>query len=250
MVTFDQIYRFLDERFPRSLSSDWDNDGIMLAPASPEVKRVLISLDVTASAAEYAEENGFNLIISHHPLIFKPLKSVQSPKLLSLIRGGIGVMSFHTRLDAGSGGVNDTLASLLELDSVTGFGPTGEAPAGRIGILPAPMTVAEFTDELTGLLGCTAIEAAVCGTRIERLAILGGDGKDYYEAALATGADAYLTGSMSYNSLLDASEGGMSVFAAGHYQTEQPVCDSLAELLNDAFCLDIEVFECNPILTY
>ena len=110
-----ELYRALDYRIPRSLSCDWDNDGLMCCPNSNrEVGRVLIALDVTSDTVEHAIKGGYDVIISHHPFVFKGLKSLVddggvSEKAISLIQNGISVMSFHTRLDAVEGGVNDKL---------------------------------------------------------------------------------------------------------------------------------------------
>ena len=119
MPTIDELYRFLNEKFPENLRCDWDNDGLMVA-AEPdrEVYRVLCSLDVTDECVDYAIENKFDVIVSHHPMIFKPLKGVNyldpvARKTIKLLKNNISVMSFHTRLDAAAGGVNDLFAKLL-----------------------------------------------------------------------------------------------------------------------------------------
>ena len=104
-----ELYNKLEERIPRSLSCQWDNDGLMCCPdGNKEVKRVLIALDVTGAVVDYAKNNGYDVIISHHPFIFNGLKSVDdegyiSAKLISLIKSDIAVISFHTRLDAVEG---------------------------------------------------------------------------------------------------------------------------------------------------
>ena len=110
-----ELYNALDARMPRSLSCSWDNDGLMCCPdGNKTVNRVLVALDVTGEVVEYAKANGYDVIISHHPFIFNGLKSVDdegyiSKKLISLVKADIAVMSFHTRLDAVEGGVNDKL---------------------------------------------------------------------------------------------------------------------------------------------
>ena len=127
-MTVKQLYDILDSRIPRSLSCEWDNDGLMCCPnGEKEVKKVLIALDVTAQVVEYAISGGYDAIVSHHPFIFKGMKSINeesyiSEKAIRLIQNGISVFSFHTRLDAVSGGVNDRLCELLELMSVQSFG--------------------------------------------------------------------------------------------------------------------------------
>ena len=120
-MTHRELYRYLEEKMPRALSCAWDNDGLMCCPdGGREVRRVLVALDVTAEAVRYAVEGGYDVIVSHHPMIFKGLKAINdehyvADKAMTLIREWISVMSFHTRLDAVEGGVNDTLANLLGL---------------------------------------------------------------------------------------------------------------------------------------
>lgn len=243
------FYRKLNEKIPESLRCDWDNDGIMVcSDPDREVKKVLITLDCTDDAVSYADENDFDLIVSHHPLIFHPLKSVTDPKLIQLIKRDIPVFSFHTRLDAVKGGVNDTLASLLGLEDVIPFGEDG---MGRIGFLPDRIPFDAFVSDLKELLGVPSVTAVRCTGSVDRVAVLGGAGKDYITDAEAAGADTFVTGETGYNAMTDASEGTMNVILAGHYFTEQPVCLSLRRmLLSIDPKLDTEIYECNKLLSY
>ena len=94
-----ELYKKIDELIQHSLSCDWDNDGLMCCSApNKEVKRVLLTLDVTEAAVNFAVENKFDVIISHHPLIFRPISSVVSPKLINLIKNDITVISLHSNL--------------------------------------------------------------------------------------------------------------------------------------------------------
>ena len=148
-MTIKELYSTLDKLIPPSLSCEWDNDGYMCAPnGEKEVKRILVTLDVTEEAADLAVNEGYDLIISHHPFVFKGLKSITdenyiSKKAIKLIGAGISVFSFHTRLDALRGGVNDTLALLLGISDAVPFGENGET-IGRIGELPSPMALDDF----------------------------------------------------------------------------------------------------------
>jgi sporulation protein YabP len=122
-----QLYQYLNQNIPTSLSCEWDNDGLMCCPdPDREVHKVLIALDVTGEVADEAVEGDFDVVVSHHPLIFKPIRSLTvddgvGAKLMSFVRAGISVMSFHTRLDAAGGGVNDRLAEELGLIDVESF---------------------------------------------------------------------------------------------------------------------------------
>lgn len=114
MITVKELYDRLDAVIPKELSCEWDNDGLMLSPnTGAEVRRAVVALDVTDDTVSFARKVGAELIVTHHPLIFKPLKQLVSDKLVVLIKSGISVFSFHTRLDALDTGVNSALAASL-----------------------------------------------------------------------------------------------------------------------------------------
>lgn len=226
MARVAEIYKVLDTLLPRSLSCDWDNDGLMVCPdPEEEVHAVLFALDITPAVVEYAVKTGVQLIISHHPLIFSGIRRMDgidavSKKVLTLVRHGIAAMSFHTRLDAAEGGINDLLAARLGLSDIRRFGPDGEQ-IGRIGSLPEQMPLDAFCRLVKEKLGAPAVFAADAGHPfLRRVALLGGAGKEFLASAQASGADVFLTGEIGYNHILDVTEMGLSVVTAGHYDTE------------------------------
>lgn len=240
MATVSEIYEMLDELLPRSLSLSWDNDGLMVCPdPDAEVQTILFALDITDCVVEYAKEIGAQLIISHHPLIFYGIKRMDgadatSRKVIELIKNGIAAMSFHTRLDAAEGGVNDLLAEIFELSNVEAFGVEGDTTA-RVGDLPEELCFEDFCELVKERLDAPVITAAKATETVSRLALLGGGGKDYIYAAKETGADVYLTGEASYNAILDGGENGISVIAAGHYHTEWQFREFFKKALGDDF---------------
>lgn len=241
MATVKEIYGFFDALFPKELSSGWDNDGLMVCrSSSQEVSRILLALDVTENTFAYAKMGGFDLIISHHPLIFRPLSSLsdECPSAtlpLSALNSKISVMSFHTRFDACSGGMNDTLAGLLGLTVTGAFGPEGDENCGRL-CETEPVAFSALCKRVKKTLSSPNVRAAKANNRSEKIAVLGGDGKDFIRAALRSGADTFITGSASYNSMLDACAAGLSVIEAGHYHTEfLPFVTRISELLREHF---------------
>lgn len=234
-----ELYAFLNSKIPSSLSCDWDNDGLMCAPdPEKEVKRVLITLDITAEAIEKARSKGCEVILSHHPLIFKGIKSVTqdncvSAKVIELIKSGISAFSFHTRLDALKGGVNDVLAQRLGVKNTVPFGSDGEA-IGRVGQLDSPMSLETFAASLRDKLGAPAVLCADAGKEVFSVALLGGSGGDDIAAAIASGADTYVSGRLGYHEMTDAAELGINLIEAGHFYTEYPVCDVLEALVKKA----------------
>lgn len=238
-MTVQEFYRFFENKFPRTLSAEWDNDGLACAPdPSREVKRVLVALDATSDVVARAVEGGFDLLLTHHPLLFRGIKALVPvgavpTKLLKLALGGVAAMSFHTRLDAVTGGVNDILAERLGLSDVTPFAPEGEVPCGRIGMLAKPMTAEDFARHAKEVLGAPAVVLAGQGT-VQKIAVCGGEGADFLSSARAAGADLFLSGRIGYHRMLDAPEEGILTVEAGHYATEYPVCEYLKRLVLEA----------------
>lgn len=238
-MTVLELYQYLDAAIPRSLSCEWDNDGLMCCPdRNREVRRVLIALDVTAAVADKAIREGYDVIVSHHPLIFKGLRALNEENLVAakamrLLANGVAVMSFHTRLDAMKGGVNDTLASLLDLREVEAFGENGET-IGRIGVLAQPIDVERFSRNVKDVLGAPVVFYSDAQRPVYRVAVLGGAGDDDVAAARAAGADTYVSGTLKYHDMTDAADGDMNLISAGHFYTERPICTVLRRMILQA----------------
>lgn len=245
-MTASELYRLLNEKIPTSLSCDWDNDGDMcLSEPDREVKSILLALDMTEAVIERAIAEGFDVIISHHPLLFHGLKHITpddpvARRTIKLCRAGIAAFSFHTRLDALEGGVNDVLSARLGLKDITTFGDDG---IGRIGTLAESMSAHELATRVADRLNAPAVTLSDAGKDVRRVAVLGGGGGDFMLDALAAGADAYVTGDAAHHHLVDAPERGISLIVAGHYHTEYLVLEQLAimlqKLLPDAHILPI-----------
>ncbi|MBQ7896971.1 MAG: Nif3-like dinuclear metal center hexameric protein [Clostridia bacterium] len=231
-----EVIEKLDTLFPKALSESWDNDGCMLTlDKNAEIKGVLTTLDATDEAVEEAIRVGANLIVSHHPMIFKPISgldgSALSKKIEKLIKNDISVLSYHTRFDSAEGGMNDRLARKLELKNPEPFGLTGEIPMGRIGFWDE-CTPEEFAVKVSKLLDTDVV--LYSGKRnIKKVAILGGGGKDFIHTAHTLGADAMVTGDISYGIVTDEMPYGITMVDAGHYPTEILATDAFAEILEE-----------------
>ena len=253
MPKISEIYQCLEHALPASLSCDWDNDGLMVC-ASPEteVKKILFALDITPAVADYAAEIEADLVISHHPLIFSGIRRMDghdgtTRKVISLLRNNISAMSFHTRLDAVAGGVNDTLCRLLGIGNPEPFGEEG---IGRIGSLSSPMSAEAFARLVKERLNAPAVFFGDAKKPVCRVAVLGGAGGDDIGAARQAGADTYLSGTLGYHDMTDAPEAGMNLLEAGHFFTEQPVTATLeAWLLEIDPTLSVEQFYSNTVKT-
>lgn len=229
-----KLYDKLAEIIPEQLREEWDNDGIMCAADySSEVNNVLITLDVTEEIVDYAISRNFDLIISHHPLIFKPLTGLTEEnhvarKVIKLLANNVSVFSFHTRLDRVAGGVNDILAEKLGLTDVEPFGDG----LGRIGNLSEEKLLDDFAETVKETLGADGVRYADAYNPVKRVALVGGDGKGYVAAAIDAGADTYLSGRIGYNVMEEAGELGINLVEAGHYFTEFPITSYLSSLIS------------------
>ena len=232
------LYQYLEEKIPRELSCEWDNDGLMCCPdPDAEIKRVLLALDISEKTVDLAIAEGCDLILSHHPLVFRPVKALTGAqatprKLIKLVRNGVAAMSFHTRLDALEGGVNDVLAARLGLLNVEAFGENGEM-MGRVGEISTALSLPEFAAFVKEKLGAPAV--LYNGDKPVRcVAVLGGNGDDFIFAAKAAGADTYVSGRLGYHPMASACEDGINLIEAGHFYTENPVLSVLADMVKSA----------------
>ena len=207
---------------------------------------MLICLDINECAVEYAILNNFDCIVSHHPLVFNPLKNIDyenniAKKLCKLIKNDIAAFSFHTRLDKVSGGVNDALADIMKLKNTEDF-----SDVGRMGNI-SPLSLKEFAERLKRELASDRVVCVDSGKIVNKIAVVGGSGKDYLEEALECGCDTFVTGEVPYNREKDAKELGINLVCCGHYFTENLVCKRLEMLVkNYDSSICTEIFDSNP----
>lgn len=224
---------------PPELSESWDNDGVMFCnDMNTEVKGILICLDVTKKAIEKAKVVGANLIITHHPMIFRPLKNITGAsyeKIKLLMEYGISVLSFHTRLDSAEKGVNTALADALCLCDVSPYGGQSGV-CGRTGNLKEETDIESFVSIIKESLGVKSVRVGLCEKKkIKKVALVGGAGKDFIGEAQKLGCDAFITGEVPHNVFMESEERNMYIIEAGHYFTENKICESLKNTLCKLF---------------
>ena len=235
-MTVRELYEKLNRLYPPELSAQWDNDGVMLCPDGDRtVRKVLCCLDANLQAVRQALLCQVDVILSHHPMIFHPVRNLDcadpaAAKAMLLIRKGISVLSFHTRLDCAENGVNDTLASMFDIETKSNWVIEG-LPLGRIVTLKSETSGKELALFVKERLGCPFLRYVNPGRRIKSVALVGGSGGEFAREAAAAGVDAFLTGEANYHELLDADEAGLCLIAAGHDYTERPVVRSLCAAL-------------------
>lgn len=228
-MTNRTIYEFLDSKAPFATAEEWDNVGLLVGSPTDSVSRVLVALDVTTGAIDAAKAVGADLIVTHHPVIFSPLRQLDGDSLpYTLAAAGIGVISAHTNLDKAADGVNDTLAARLGLTDVH---PTEDGLC-RVGTLCEPTDATAFAEAVAATLD-TAVRTNG-GNTVSTVAVCGGSGGDYLDD-LADKVDAFVTGEVRHHEWLWANARGVTVIEAGHYATEVPVVDTLCRWLTEAF---------------
>ncbi len=233
-----ELYDFIDMSAPFCTSESWDNAGLLIGSPERETGRVLVSLDVTPAVAAEAQRTGAGIILSHHPVIFHPLRAISADGLYaSLIRADITVISAHTCLDLAAGGVNDALARRLGLRNVRHFDmlPDGERSLGRIGELERAMEPENFAALVKSALGCGGLSYSRGSRAIRTVAVSGGKLSTEPEKALRLGCDALVSSEIKHSDFLDAHALGLTLVDAGHYYTEAPVVAELTEKLVERF---------------
>lgn len=228
---------------PRELAMEFDNPGLNIEPDHEEIRQVLVALDCTKEVAEEAIIWGADLVLTHHPLFFHPVKRLaySEPDTIAacmLIRNGIGLFSAHTNLDAASGGVNDTLCALLDLENCT---PIDEG-VGRVGTLKTPCTLRELSRRVARTLHTNVKVAGDPERTIRRVGVLGGSGASAMAPALMEGADVLITGELKHSDAIEANTLGLSLIVAGHYETERIVLEPLIRRLqNECFTVQYQL---------
>ena len=248
MAAVKDIFHYLDNIAPFATQLDFDNAGFLVGRGDRQVNRLLVSLDITEEVAREAVERGAELVVSHHPVIFHPAKSVTDADpvgrtLLALIEGGVAAICAHTNLDASVGGVNDALAQRLGLTDLSVLEPSGVDGEGRpIGIGRVGTLAGGEAPGLTALaaqvkeaLGANGVRYVDAGKPVRQVAVGGGACGDMLELAHAQGCDTFVTSDVKYNQFLDARYLGVNLIDAGHYPTENVVCPVLVQKLREAF---------------
>lgn len=250
------------ERFaPLPLQESYDNAGLQIGLTETEdVSGVLLCLDVTESVLDEAVRKGCNLVVAHHPLLFRPLRRVTRETLVErcvvkAVKENVAVYAAHTNLDNASGGVSFVMAERLGLRDVAFLEPQpgGVGGSGVTGVLPESMSKADFLRLVANTFGVKALrhnDAPV--ETVRKVALCGGSGDFLIGKARRQGADAYLTGEIGYHRFF-GDEPSLLLAELGHFESEQFTIDLLHRILRDAFpTLKIEKTEqeTNPIQVY
>lgn len=233
----------LEELVPAELAEAWDNPGVQVGFLDQAIGKVVLSLDPTPQAVQYSLSEKAQLLITHHPLIFKPIKNIIDGEypgavVCEAIRGGLSIVAMHTNLDIAKRGINSILAGLLGLKEIS---PLCEAMPdkdnrgskgvqarevltgiGRIGTLQPPLPFPEFISKVKKLLGLSVVRVVnKKNLTVNKVAVVGGSGGSLIKEAWRKGADVLVTGDVTYHQGREADFLGLAVIDSGHFPTER-----------------------------
>lgn len=247
-----EIAEIIESEFPTETAYEWDNCGLLVGEQERDIKKVLVTLDVTEETVNEAIRHNADLILSHHPIMLSPIKRITNENsegrlIIKSIENKISIYAAHTNCDIGKKGINARLAEIFEL---TAAEPVEENGLGRIGNLKKEITLGEFANVVKEKLNTPCVR--VCGdtkNSIKRVAVGSGACSDIIPAAIEKGADVIITGDTKYHNMLSSCEMGINIIDAGHYPTEILVMDIFEELLKK---YDIEIIKskCTDVFNY
>lgn len=265
-MTVDEVTRFLSEFAPPELAEDWDNTGLLIGQRHDRVKSIMTCLTLTPDVADEAVSQGADLIVTHHPILFRAVKKLtdetsEGSMLLSLIRAGVAVYSPHTSYDSAYEGINRQLADTLKLNEVqplrlaepagAGIVAAEDVGSGRFGDLPETMSLIDVIESVKQALSIQ--HTWYIGDEhkaIRRVGIACGAAAEFMHDALRHDCDVLLTGEARFHACLEARTRGIAMILPGHYATERPAMEHLADRLSNQFP-DLQVWasdvEADPV---
>ena len=244
MATVKDILYYVQEIAPVYMKESWDKVGLNCGRLDRSVTKILIALDPFDAVCKEAKDLGAELVLTHHALIWQPGfvtdETAWGRNTLFLIENGIAHINAHTNLDCAPGGVNDTLAQVLGLQNIQVVSPNGNDAQGRpYGLLRQgeveSQPIEKFMTTVKESLGCDGLRYVSCGKPVHKVAVGGGACAGFLNQAVDAGCDTFVTADIRYNQFWDTQDLGINLIDAGHFHTENPVCNYLADCLRAAF---------------
>lgn len=235
MTKIKDIYGYIDELAPYSLQESYDNSGINIFLGDEEIKKAVIALDITSEVAEEAKREGAQLIITHHPVIFRPLKDLNAENIaVRLCRYGISAISAHTNFDSAK--LNSILCERLGLAQKEPLAVENGVPMGIVCETEKEYSPSELAKLIKDRLGNTVVRYNDTGaSSISKIAVCSGSGGSMLCDAISKGCLAFITGDVKHDVFIDAHNAGICVFDAGHFHTENIFCEYMQNILSERF---------------
>jgi dinuclear metal center YbgI/SA1388 family protein len=244
MATVKDILNFVQSLAPTYMKESWDKVGLNCGHMDAPVTKILVALDPFADVCKEAKDVGAQLLVTHHALIWQPGfvtdETAWGKNTLYLIENRIAHINAHTNLDCAPGGVNDTLAQALGLTNISVISPAGTDEEGRpYGLLRqgevTEQSLESFMATVKENLGCPGLRYADGGKPVRKVAVGGGACAGFLQQAVSAGCDTFVTADVRYNQFWDAHDLGINLIDAGHFHTENPVCQVLADAISKNF---------------
>lgn len=238
-LTTRDLLEVLDRLAPFDLAEGWDNAGLMIGAPDHQINGILIGLDPTESMIAEAIALGANTIVTHHPLLFKPAKTIRTDQPLGrtiakALASDINIIACHTNLDVANNGVSDVLAQQLDLADCQPLTGNGAIGFGRIGDLGQPMAGDRLLAKICAVLRSSVLlVAGTIPSTISRIAVCGGSGSELAENALALGAQVYVCAEVKHSTARWAEMAGLCLIDAGHFATENIIINELARRITE-----------------
>ena len=254
MKKIKDIIKIMEDFAPKNLKEDFDNVGFMVGDKEKDVKRILLALDCTLDVIEEAKEKDIDLIITHHPLLFRKPSSITTEtltgkKIIELIKNDIGLYSSHTNLDSAEEGLNETIVNVL------GFGEgilleenknsrNNNEGLGRLVKLDESLILEDLVGLVKEKLNIPFVKVVKGNDKVKNIAIINGSGSDFFSIAIGKGADCIITGDTTYHYASDYKEMGVSIIDAGHFPSEWIVFQEVINKLKLSFT-EVDIISSN-----
>jgi len=247
MVVLQQVCDVLARLCPPELAESWDNVGLLLGDPQIAIARIMTCLTVTDETVAEAVAGQASLVVSHHPLPFRPLARITTATpegrcLLRLAAAGIGIYSPHTAFDSAAEGINQLWASALKLTEIAPLTIPADAPpttgTGRCGKVAAGTTLAVLAGQVKQFLKIDRVQLVGRPDRVvERVGVACGSAGELHDAARQAQCDCLITGEARFHACLEAQATKLSLILVGHYASERFGVEQLAERLQREFPL-------------
>lgn len=237
MKTVQDVFDFMNTWAPMDTTESWDNCGFLAGRAGQQVTCILVALDITLPVIDEAAQLGAQLIVSHHPVIWRKMGAVtdatlQGQKVMALLERHIAGICMHTNLDCARRGVDESLCAALDLQPEAVL---AEGKVGRISTLPAPVPLADYLPFVLDRLQANGLQYVDAGRPVQKIATGCGACGDYVADAAAAGCDTFITSDLKYSDFLDGQGLGLNLIDAGHFPTENVIVPVICEKLRAAF---------------
>ncbi|MDO5115903.1 MAG: Nif3-like dinuclear metal center hexameric protein [Synergistaceae bacterium] len=250
-MKLSEAMAMIEKRIPLSWAEPWDNPGLAAGDPEAEITKVALALDATPASAASAAAAGCELLVTHHPLIFHPLKSVRRDDyvgrtLFAAIGGGLSIYAAHTNWDSSPEGVNFVLSSLLDLKEVAPLVPSlsGAWGMGAVGRLAEPLSLSAFSELLRERWRLSNFTMYGDGGRLlERVALGGGACQEFWREARSLGADCFVTADFSYHYRQEALDAGLALVSADHGEMERASLPALRGVVEAETGLPVHIID-------